>query len=111
MNQSMQAMYKVTSLFSTPEILGVDGLTSDKLTQDPKSEGAVQGKNVSFLDNMAATSVFATSETFAGCSFMWPRYLFFLVMVSMTKVYHVHILRALLMCIAMHVLCKANLFV
>ncbi|XP_074629859.1 nuclear valosin-containing protein-like isoform X1 [Acropora palmata] len=46
MNQSMQAMYKVTSLFSTPEIQGVDGLTSDKSTQDPKSEGAVQGKTI-----------------------------------------------------------------
>ena len=70
MNQSMQAMYKVTSLCSTPEIQGVDGLTSDKTTQDPKSEGAVQGKIVSVLDNMAATSVFATSETFAGGSFV-----------------------------------------
>ena len=47
MNQSMQAMYKVTSLFSTSEIQGVDSLTSDKSTQDPKIESAVQGKNVS----------------------------------------------------------------
>ena len=83
MNQSMQAMYKVTSLFSTPEIQGVDSLTSDKSTQVPKIESAVQGKNVSnkVFWTIWLQPVYLPPETFTGCSFMWPRYPFCLMMV------------------------------
>ena len=112
MNQSMQAMYKVTSLFSTPGIEGVDSLTSQKSTQDPNTEGAVQGKNVNnkvfmtiWLQPMYFPAALAFSTTFAGCSFLGPMYLFCLVMV---KVYQVHTFMALLKCIAMHLSSKAN---